>query len=48
MATSSGFASKSFENFGVSREELARQHFEPQLARIGLSVEQIEKKASKS
>jgi len=31
-----------FSNFEASREEIVRVHFEPQLARLGLSVEQIE------
>ncbi|HTN69753.1 MAG TPA: hypothetical protein VMO00_01540 [Methylomirabilota bacterium] len=42
MAVSSSFVSKRFEDFDARREELARVHFEHQLARMGLSVEQIE------
>jgi hypothetical protein len=36
-------AATSFDDFTSRREEIIRAHFEPQLARLGLSVEQIEK-----
>jgi hypothetical protein len=38
-------ASGSFEDFSSRRDELIRQNFEPQLARIGLSIEQIERQS---
>jgi hypothetical protein len=37
-----GEAVGGFSSLEASREELVRQHFEPQLARLGLSAEQIE------
>jgi len=39
---SSRAAPDAFTNMNAKRDELIRDHFEPQLARIGLSVEQIE------
>ncbi len=43
MSTPTGLGSKTFEDFNTKRNELARLHFEPELTRMGLSVEQIER-----
>jgi len=40
---SAGAPASSFSDFEARREEIVRQNFEPQLARLGLSVEQIER-----